>query len=42
VNIIFLPEAQAEFLDAISYYEAARKGLGWRFLRMKPIAAFFG
>ena len=31
MNIIFLPEAQAEFLDAISYYEAPRKGLGSRF-----------
>lgn len=31
MNIIFVPEAQGEFLDAISYYEEAREGLGQRF-----------
>jgi len=29
--IHFVPEAQAEFLDAVSYYEGARSGLGQRF-----------
>ena len=31
MNIVFLPEAKDEFLDAISYYEEARAGLGQRF-----------
>lgn len=31
MNLIFVPEAQGEFLDAISYYEEAREGLGQRF-----------
>jgi len=31
MNIIFVPEAKDEFLDAISYYEEAREGLGERF-----------
>jgi plasmid stabilization system protein ParE len=31
MTITFLPEAQSEFLDAISHYEEARPGLGQRF-----------
>ncbi len=31
MNIIFVPEAKREFLDAISYYEAVRAGFGQRF-----------
>jgi|SRR6266545_3846503 len=31
MNIVFLQEAQLEFLDAISYYEGERPGLGQRF-----------
>lgn len=31
MNIIFVPEAKDEFLDAISYDEEAREGLGQRF-----------
>jgi plasmid stabilization system protein ParE len=31
VNVRFVEEAQREFLDAISYYEEARAGLGRRF-----------
>lgn len=31
MNIRFIEEAQSEFLDAISYYEEARSGLGIRF-----------
>lgn len=31
MNIFFVPEARDEFLDAISYYEDARCGLGERF-----------
>ncbi len=31
MNIIFVPEAKGEFLEAISYYEEARAGLGLRF-----------
>jgi toxin ParE1/3/4 len=31
VTIRFVEEAQDEFLDAISYYEGARSGLGARF-----------
>jgi plasmid stabilization system protein ParE len=31
MRIIFLQEAQNEFLDAVSAYEAARPGLGKRF-----------
>jgi len=31
VKIAFLQEAQSEFLDAISYYESSRPGLGKRF-----------
>ncbi len=31
MKIIFVPEAKDEFLDAISYYEEAREGLGQRF-----------
>ena len=31
MKIRFVEEAQAEFLDAISYYEEARPGLGLRF-----------
>ena len=31
MNIRFVEEAQREFLDAISFYEEARAGLGRRF-----------
>ncbi len=31
MTVILLQEAQAEFLEAISYYEQARAGLGQRF-----------
>jgi len=31
MNIVFLPEAKNEFLDAIAYYEAAHAGLSQRF-----------
>jgi hypothetical protein len=31
MNIVFVPEAKDEFLDAILYYEEARCGLGERF-----------
>ena len=31
MNVIFVPEARDEFLDAIAYYEEARCGLGERF-----------
>jgi hypothetical protein len=31
MKIRFLQEAQLEFLDAISYYEGERPGLGQRF-----------
>ena len=31
MNIVFVPEAKDEFLDAIAYYEEARDGLGERF-----------
>ena len=31
MNIVFLWEAQFEFLDAISYYEREQPGLGQRF-----------
>jgi plasmid stabilization system protein ParE len=31
MNVFFVPEAKEEFLDAISYYEDARAGLGLRF-----------
>ena len=31
MNIVFVPEAKNEFLDAIAYYEEARSGLGERF-----------
>jgi len=31
MNVVFVPEAKDEFLDAIAYYEEARCGLGERF-----------
>jgi plasmid stabilization system protein ParE len=31
MNIVFVPEAREEFLDAISHYEDSRSGLGERF-----------
>ncbi|MDL5050387.1 type II toxin-antitoxin system RelE/ParE family toxin [Oscillatoria amoena NRMC-F 0135] len=31
MNINFVPQARDEFLDAISYYEDAHAGLGYRF-----------
>ena len=31
MKIIFLQEAESEFLDAIAYYESERAGLGRRF-----------
>jgi plasmid stabilization system protein ParE len=31
MNVVFVPEARDEFLDAIAYYEEARCGLGERF-----------
>ena len=31
MNVRFSEEAQSEFLDAISYYEDVRSGLGQRF-----------
>jgi plasmid stabilization system protein ParE len=31
VNVIFVPAARDELLDAIAYYEDAREGLGHRF-----------
>jgi toxin ParE1/3/4 len=31
MTITFLAEARAEFLEAVSYYESARLGLGQRF-----------
>jgi toxin ParE1/3/4 len=31
MTVRFVEEAQREFLDAISYYEDARAGLGYRF-----------
>jgi plasmid stabilization system protein ParE len=31
MNILFVPEAKEEFLDAIRHYEEARSGLGERF-----------
>jgi hypothetical protein len=31
MNVVFVPEAKNEFLDAIAYYEEARCGLGERF-----------
>jgi hypothetical protein len=31
VNIIFVPEAKGEFLDAISCYQVVRAGFGQRF-----------
>lgn len=31
MNIVFVPEAKDEFLDAIANYEEARNGLGERF-----------
>jgi hypothetical protein len=31
MNLEFLPEAQAEFVDAAEYYESKESGLGKRF-----------
>jgi plasmid stabilization system protein ParE len=31
MNIVFVPEAREEFLDAIGHYEEVRSGLGERF-----------
>ncbi len=31
MNVVFVPEARDEFLDAIAFYEEARCGLGERF-----------
>ena len=30
-SVIFDPDARAEFLDAVQYYESCQKGLGHRF-----------
>lgn len=31
-NIVFTPEAETEYYDAIQYYEAKRRGLGFEFM----------